>query len=89
MGCAGESAQPIIIMYGGRGLADEGFAAGDGLLVEGDEVVVTLGQGFAQCLHDAFSADDGVKFEIPSENEHIEALHHGHFGCCLHGGHLP
>ena len=54
MGCAGESAQPIIIMYGGRGLADEGFAAGDGLLVEGDEVVVTLGQGLFE------AADDGI-----------------------------
>ncbi len=34
------------------GLLDESFAACDGLFVEGDEVVVTLGQGLAQAAND-------------------------------------
>ena len=59
-----------------RGLpgVDEGFAFGDGFFVEGDEMVVTLGEGLAQAFDNSFVGHKVADLEQGAEQDHVVDL---------------
>ena len=61
----------------------------NGLLIHGQEVVMTFGQCLAESFHHTLGRHDRMKLEVTSEHKHVEALHHLHFSSGLHGMEMP
>lgn len=64
---------------------NERFAFGYGLLVEGDEVVVTLGECLAEAFDNGFVGHEGTGLEECAEQEHVVSLGVAHLDSSLGG----
>lgn len=67
---------------------DEALAELDSFLVLGNEVVVTLWEGFLKTLVDKFASNDGLQFQETTEDDHVEDLGDAHFLSLLGSGDL-
>ncbi len=77
--------EACLVWGGGMGSGDERGAFDYGFVVEGDEVVVTLGEGLAQAALHGFGREEVAGFEHGAEEYHVVGLGIAEFDCRCHG----